>query len=218
MDSDQFEQTMQGEDSLMFLYVFDSELERSKQMTEQIINPILDELKGYFKLYAFDCQDKLVALHDRFKQFCEDDKREERTPFFQIIKPAEVKLNPYTKQPMMPTSVPYNDNQVTVPKVKSFILNNLPDFSATIDTQAKLTDFLGDSEDKDINRVLLFSKKQKTPAIWKVLTANFRDRFRFGFVPAEKAPKQILDTYSVTDLPSVILLKTYDVMENTTVE
>jgi hypothetical protein len=59
----------------------------------------LEELKGYFKFVAFDCQEQSVKDNQRFKQMCE---KEEYLPFFQLIKPAEFKINPYTKQPMMP--------------------------------------------------------------------------------------------------------------------
>ena len=40
--------------------------------------------------------------------------------------------------------------------------------------------------DTDVNRVILFSKKAKTPPIYKVLSSEFRDRLRFGFIEAEK--------------------------------
>jgi hypothetical protein len=62
-------------------------------------------------------------------------------PFFQIIRPAEVKINPYTGKPMQSTPVPYNDNQVTVPKFKSYILSNLPDYSVKLDTLQKIQEF-----------------------------------------------------------------------------
>ena len=38
-----------------------------------------------------------------------------------------------------------------------------------------------------VNRVILFSKKAKTPPIYKVLSSEFRERLRFGFIEAEKS-------------------------------
>ena len=157
-------------------------------MNQQMLSPVLDEMKGYFKFTAFDCQEELVKKSQRFKQMCE---KEEYTPFFQLIKPPEVKINPYTKQPMTPQAVPYNDNQVTLPKIKSYILANLPDYTTSLSKIEKLTDFqdLGaNKEEGDINRVILFSKKAKTPPIFKVLSATFKDKLLFGFVAAETAP------------------------------
>lgn len=108
-------------------------------------------------------------------------------PFFQIIKPPEVKTNPYTGKPMLASPVPYNDNQVTVPKFKSYILSNLPDFSVKLDSMKKFRDFRMAFNDLTVNRVILFSKKSKTPPIYKVLASEFRDRLRFGFVEADKS-------------------------------
>jgi hypothetical protein len=48
-----------------------------------------------------------VKESQRFKQICEKD---DHVPYFQIVKPSEIKINPYTKQAMQPSSIPYNDN------------------------------------------------------------------------------------------------------------
>lgn len=95
-------------------------------------------MKGYFKFLAFNCQEEAIKTGQRFKEMCTKDTH---IPFFQIIKPPEVKINPYTGKPMQATPVPYNDNQVTVPKFKSYILSNLPDYSVKLDTLQKLQEF-----------------------------------------------------------------------------
>ena len=76
---EEFESTISKSNHLIFLYVFDSQLERSKQMNEMILKPIMDELKGYLNFVGFDCQNPDVrAQTERFKM-CQD---EEHTPFF----------------------------------------------------------------------------------------------------------------------------------------
>ena len=84
---------------------------------------------------------------------------------------------------MKPTDIPFNDNQVTKEKVHSFIMNNLPDFSVKLDSKKKLDEFL--NNDQDINKVILISKKAKTPPIYKALTSLYRDKIRFGFISSE---------------------------------
>jgi hypothetical protein len=79
MPPSEFEESIQSTDQLLFLYVFDAENEKSKQMNTQIIGPTLEELKGYFKFVAFDCQEQVVKENQRFKQMCE---KEEYLPFF----------------------------------------------------------------------------------------------------------------------------------------
>jgi hypothetical protein len=184
-------------------------------MTDLIVNPMLDELRGYAKLLAFDCNNEEVKGSTRFKQICE---KEDHVPFFQLIKPAEIKVNPYTNKPMTPQSISYPENQVSPQKVKSYVLSNLPDYSVNINSLKKLDEFLDSTGDKDINRVILFSKKAKTPPVYKVLTAWFRDRFRFGFVPAETSQEVVAKFEGVNEFPSILVLKGFDVEANTTLE
>ena len=119
MPESEFEQMMAASDHMLFLYVFDSEQEKSKQMNSQIVSPVLDEIKGYFKFLAFNCQEEEIKSSGRFKEICGKD---DHLPFFQIIRPPDVKINPYTNKPMPSQPVAYNDNQVTVPKFKTYIL------------------------------------------------------------------------------------------------
>jgi hypothetical protein len=56
------------------------------------------------------------------------------TPFFQLLKPPEIKINPYTGAPMAMEQISYKDTQVTYKSVYNFILGNLPDYSESIDT------------------------------------------------------------------------------------
>lgn len=48
---------------------------------------------------------------------------------------------------MKPVAINYQDNQASVPLVKSFILNNLPDYSVTIDSVQKLEAFRDAADD-----------------------------------------------------------------------
>lgn len=59
--------------------------------------------------------------------------------------------------------------------------------------------------------MLLYSKKAKTPPVFKVLTSYFRDRLRFGFVPSEAAP-------DVKELPSIYVKQTLDSANNQIVD
>ena len=200
-----FEEGIDKSNHLMFLYVFDSKSDKSSQMNEQILKPVMDELKGYLKFYAFDCQNEEVQNNkDRFKM-CEN---EEHTPFFQLIKPPELKINPYTKQPMQAQHIAYPEREVTQQKVKNFILSNIPDFSTVIDSKSKLEDFKSD-DDKDINKVILFSKKSKVAPIYKALTDEFRDLIRFGFISSDQ--NDLIKSFNVTKYPTVMVFKSYDV-------
>ena len=78
-------------------------------------------------------------------------------------------------------SVQFKDNEVTYKKVYNYILANLPDYTSQIDSLVKFNHF-NSTEDLDINKLILFSSKEKSPAILKALSAIFKDKIRIGFV------------------------------------
>jgi hypothetical protein len=70
-----------------------------------------------------------------------------------------------------------------------------------------------------VNRVLLFSKKSKIPPIYKVLSSEFREKLRFGFIEAEKSEELIRQFKDqVTEYPSILVFKTFDTTTNQTLE
>ncbi len=105
--------------------------------------------------------------------------------------------------------------------VKQYLLNNLPDFSINLNSLKKMEDFRTAADDQDINRVILFSKKAKTPPVFKVLTGLFRDRLRFGFVSAEQQPEVVAafsEHISPDKLPSILVLKSFDTVSGKVLE
>ena len=68
--------------------------------------------------------------------------KEDHTPFFQLIKPPEMKVNPYTKQPMKASLINYQEKQANLQMVKNFILSHLADYTTIIDSAKKLESFL----------------------------------------------------------------------------
>lgn len=76
-----------------------------------------------------------------------------------------------------------------------------------IDSKEKLESFKAEDE-KDINKVILFSKKSKVPPIYKVLTNDFRDTIRFGFISSDK--EDLVKQFDIDNFPTVLVFKTYD--------
>jgi len=64
--------------------------------------------------------------------------------------------------------------------------------------------------DKDINKVILFTKKEKVPPAIKALSAEFRDRFRFSIIslPEGKETEDALELkkdYEIEKLPRLVV-------------
>ena len=65
--------------------------------------------------------------------------------------------------------------------------------------------------------MILFSKKEKTPPVYKVPTSTYKDQFRFGFVSADAA-SDVAAHFNVKDFPTILLLKSFDNVGNQILE
>jgi hypothetical protein len=95
----------------------------------------------------------------------------------------------------------------------------MSDFTHQVNTAAKFNKLVKNEEDKDINKVLLFTKKEKVTPVFKALSAEFRDRLRFYVIPIldKKTPQDLLDIYNRYDakeLPAIIVEQTFNIQEN----
>lgn len=59
----------------------------------------------------------------------------------------------------------------------------MSDFTHQVNTADKFKSMVHNENDKDINKVLLFTKKEKVTPVFKALSAEFRDRLRFFVIP-----------------------------------
>ena len=128
----------------------------------------------YFDTYVFDCQanqiqkllkEKIDDEHDPFVmlRFCTSSNEIEYQPVMQIIKPPDIKTNPYTGKPMPKENSMYKDGQVDVEGVKKWLTSNMPNYSTVIRTVAQAKEF---TNELHINKVFLFTNKKKTPPIY----------------------------------------------------
>ena len=56
-------------------------------------------------------------------------QRDSWMPVFNLYKPPEIKLNPYTGKQMPTQMINYSSVTVTDPDVKQWITNNIPDYT-----------------------------------------------------------------------------------------
>ena len=120
-----------------------------------------------------------------------------------MYKPPEIAVNPYTGQKMQVTVVPFASNSVSDADIKKWITDNIPDFTQRLQTSDDAEQF--DSE-TGIQKVYLFSSKQKVPPIYRALAAHYRNRIRFAFVPLEaKVSKELAEKFDVKKWPTLLV-------------
>ena len=99
----------------------------------------------------------------------------------------------------------------------------MSDFTTKIYSKSDYGLFVKNDKDRDINKVLLFTKKEKITPVFKALSAQYRDRLRFTVVPLpdkkESADNlELKKEYNVTELPTLILEQTYSVRDKMILE
>jgi hypothetical protein len=196
-------------DKLILLYIFHSGITHDKngqdwRVLDLMFSKVLDDLKaGYVTTYAIDCATEHAEVDPKLnlKYICED--REEFQPMFHLYKPAEIKINPYTGKSMPTQAIGFSSNQVSDPDVKNWITSNIPDYTQRLSTKEDADQF---AEEAGIQKVYLFSAKQKVPPIYKALAANFRNRLRFAFVNVESsASADLAKDFDVEKWPTLLV-------------
>ena len=71
----------------------------------------------------------------------------------------------------------------------------MPDYSVKIKTKNDFDRLVLNKNDEDINKVILFSKKEQVSPIFKAIVAEFKNRLRFFFinVPDNVSNKEIIN-------------------------
>ena len=106
-----------------------------------------------------------------------------------LYRQPEMKKNPYTGEPMQPEAKQFPNSNINPGIFKKWIKDFIPDYSIKINSKKQFETFVNSESDKDINKVLLFSKKDKLTPAFMAAIAEVRDRLRFYVVTiAEKNP------------------------------
>jgi len=227
---DDFMDEILENDILSLFYLFDSsKLANPKDMTtmmhRSVITPIFKELKGLAKFYVFDCQfpkiknKKGTKVEKDFRN-CESDTA---PPALTLFKSPEIRKNPYTGEAMKKSQIPFPSGNIDQGILKRWISSNMPDFTHKITSKYEYDTLIKSSNDLDVNKVILFTKKDKVPPTFKALSAEFRDRIRFNIVhindkKASEELKTIQESYEVTSLPSIVVEQSYNAQEDQVME
>jgi hypothetical protein len=147
-----------------------------------------ESYRGFFKIVAFDCSDDEKA--------CAEDVKPQ-LPAVQARTPAG--LNPYTGKPLV-----HNrefTGEVNPKTLSKWILDNMPYLGETLNP-SNIEEYLNDP---DMNKVILFTNKAKTPPLYKALVSEFRGYIHFGLVFDKE--DELVSRFEVTGFPTFLGLK-----------
>lgn len=85
--------------------------------------------------------------------------------------------------------------------MSSFVTKKMQDFVSVV-TLGNYNDFF--EREKEIQKVLVFTDKKSTPAVFKALSKQYKGKLSFGHV--RDSETQLIKNYKVTKFPSIILV------------
>ena len=92
-----------------------------------------------------------------------------------MVRQPEMKVNPYTGKDMQHEFQSFPQGAIDVNKYKTWIKKFLPDYTHKITEKSQHDSLILNENDKDINKVLLFTKKDKASPPFLAVSAKFRD-------------------------------------------
>lgn len=122
--------------------------------------------------------------------------------------PPANRFNPYTKKVEDNTEVPYGNRKKTENAISKFVVSSIPNFVSFI-VKSKDYDKRIIDDKKTINKVVLFSEKDKVPGMFKALATHFRDQIDFYFVNSEKLSKRV-KKMKISEFPAILVYHDYD--------
>jgi hypothetical protein len=123
---------------------------------------------------------------------------------------------------MKKSQIPFPQGNIDQGILKRWISSNMPGFTHKITSKFEYETLVKNDKDLDVNKVILFTKKDKVPPTFKALSAEFRDRIRFNIIQinefydkkGNEEMKAIQEKFGVTSLPSIIVEQSYNAQED----
>ena len=163
---------------------------------------ILKELSAKLNFLA-----KIIMINCDFEGFskrniCVKPATDENDTFPRMVLliPPKMKVNPYTKEVYPYTEKAYKENRVNHGSIYNFITSSVQDYSINL-TNDNIDSFL---KNVDMNKLILFTDKDKTPLLYRGLSSYFYDRLQLGIV--KKNEKDITNRFQIRGYPTLLLI------------
>jgi protein disulfide-isomerase A6 len=125
-------------------------------------------------------------------------------PRMEVYSPPEYKYNPYTKQMLKHSVHRYDKKEVGENLIYNFITTYIPARVTKLDPE----NFENFVNNLDLNKVILFTDKEKTPLLLRGLSNYFYDKLLFGEVG--KHETSLLKKFKVKIFPTLIMYQTHE--------
>jgi len=174
-------------------------------------------MRGLIEVIVFDCMHPLVTIKKMgWVSICNTESNPQGMPNLQKIIPPQLKTNPYTGEPMQKQVIQFPEGgQINQQILKDYLTKDVPDYTIKIKSKKQFDDMVKNEEEQDINKIILFTKKEKVTMAFKAVSAELRDKARFYivYVPEKNTPADLVKLsaeYNVSEFPKLLIEQTYD--------
>lgn len=157
-----------------------------------VLKGLMSKFSNFLKILALDCTEETETC---------DQSIMEKLPIFQGYVPAG--LNPYTGKPLIHDR-PFQ-GVIGSKEIGDFFNNNIPYLGEYLQSESN-QDFVSEN----INKVILFTNKEKVPVIYKGLSSKYRGWLNFGIVFQNQT--DLVNIYEISSFPSLIVVENDDVI------
>ncbi|CAD8121612.1 unnamed protein product [Paramecium sonneborni] len=187
--------------SLVYFYAEDCE---NCQMAASLVEKVAEDQEGIINVFGANC-DQINKDPNSVNKlpYCSEDMLDQ-LPQISFFEPPELKINPYTKEPMIATEHRFQ-GEASPQSLGTYGHKFIPNHVIRINTLAELKHF--ETSDPKLNKVILFTKKKETSPILKSLNLHYYERVKFGEIIASPETQTLLDEFDIKELPQIVGLE-----------
>ena len=112
----------------------------------------------------------------------------------------KVRINPYTNEQNNYSETVVKESNLNAKSLYTFMTAGIPDYSVDLSNE-NIDDYLNNKD--SVNKLILFTDKEKTPLLFKGLSTHFYDRLSLGIVKSDK--RDIFNRFQIEKLPVLLL-------------
>lgn len=197
---EEIDRLLDESDMTYFAYYYKQSSKNSKKVGELLIK-IANKLEYLATVILVDCDEDNLREINMCRNIPEI---EDGFPRMEVYSPPPYKYNPYTKEMLKHTKYIYNKQEVGENLIYNFITQHIP---ARV-TKLEAANFENFASNMDLNKVILFTDKEKTPLLFRGLSNYFYDKLLFGEVGKDETA--LLKKFKVKLYPTLIVYQTHE--------
>ena len=167
-------------------------------------NEIAKNLKSIYSKLKYLAEYILIDCDKSNLDNCKQSTNEKEFFYLEVYIPPELKYNPYTQKMNKHTKFQYKKSDIEEKALYNFLKAAIVSKEQIVNNE-NYENFISK---RSMNKVILFTDKQKTPLMFKGLSGYFYDRLLFGIV--KNTEKKLCEKLNIKNFPTLMIIQTLE--------